>query len=219
MPYATVGWADFVEWLGGSGEAQALAAFTSLLVALILVLVTFGYLLTTRRMVREMREQRMAEDEPKLILDIGDQNLAEYHEWDEQTGMLKHKHTGEEIKPWPLPDCTLRVRNEGRGTAMSIEACYLQRDTHYIHSSRGFLAGGDSDEIKVTGFPAFYGGRPPWQEAAMSRIGAPKPAFIVAYYEDLHGRSWVSYLDLDWAEMTPYIVPVRPGRLRLDERQ
>ncbi len=218
MPYATVGWADFVDWLGGSGEAQALAAFTSLLVAIILVLVTFGYLLTTRRMVREMRDQRMAEDEPLLLLRIVHQKLADYHEWDDQDQALRHKQTGEEVKPWPLPDCTVRMHNDGRGTAVNVEVCYLQAQNYYFHSIQPFLRQRDSEEVNLSGFPAFYGGRSSWEKAVLKRWGAPMPGGVAAHYEDVHGRSWVSYLDLDWdPSMTPYIVPLKQRRLLLDE--
>ena len=168
-------------------------------------------------MAKEMRERRMAEDEPRLFLDVVDQKPADYHEWDEESKILKHKHTGEEVKPWPLPDCTVRVLNAGRGAAVSVEACYLQSDKYYFHSRRGLLLKGESDNLELSGFPAFYGRRSSWEKVALSQLGAPKPAFIIARYEDVHGRSWVSYLDLDWdPAMVPSIFPLSQGRFPLD---
>lgn len=169
-------------------------------------------------MAKEMREQRLAEDEPWLILDITDQKFADYHEWDEQSSTLRHKVTREELRPWPLPECNVRVHNAGRGAAVSVEACYLQDDNHYFHSARGFLLRGESATFEISGLPAPFVGRSPWATEALRRLGPPKPALIVAGYQDVHGRSWVSYIDLDWHEaMVPLVFPLGQGRLRLGD--
>ena len=168
------------------------------------------------QMVEEIREQRMAQDEPWLILDIADQKLADYHEWDEQNQTLKHKHTGEEVKPWPLPDCTVRVHNAGRAAAVSVEACYLEAENHYLHSPRGFILQGETCSLELSGFPAFYGRRPLWREEPLHRLSLSRPGCVLVRYYDVHGRAWASYLGLDWyPEMVPYVVPQEQGRLRL----
>ncbi len=199
---------------------------------LALVGVTFWYAKTSRsiakaakeqaeasvKIAEEMREQRMSEDEPWLVIDVTDQKLADYHEWDEQSNTLRHKRTGKEVKPWPLPECTVSVHNDGRRAAINMEICYLQAQNHYLHSPRRSLLHGKACVVDVTGFPAPYGQRPAWQELLLKRLNVATPGCVIARYEDVHGRSWVSYLDLDWDPgMTPHIVPLKQGRLRLDE--
>ena len=169
-------------------------------------------------MAKEMREQRLAEDEPWLILDITDQKFADYHEWDEHANMLRHKVTGEEIVPWPLPDCTIRLHNDGRRAAINIQVCYLEAANYSLHGACRSLIHGRTCTAEVLGFPAPYGGRPEWQEQLLQRLNVGRPGCIIARYEDVHGRSWVSYLDLDWEpSMTSHIMPLKQRRLRLDE--
>jgi hypothetical protein len=207
-----------IDWLNeNSGAVQAGAA-----VVLVLTLIVVAYQAiqtrkqadATERTVEEMREQRMAEDEPWLVIDLVDQKHAAYHEWDEESNTLRHKATGEEVTPWPLPDCAVRVRNAGRRAAINAQFSYLQPATYYLHGPRRSLLPGETSEEDVSGFPSPFGQPPAWQEQLLKRLNVTAPGCVIVLYEDVHGRSWVSYLHLDWEPgMSPYIVALEQGRV------
>ncbi len=214
-----------IDWLNdNTGAVQAIAVVALVIATAFYAWRTWSISSATEKqaeasveMAKEMREQRMAEDEPVLILDIVGQELPPYLHWHAEWEVLMNEQTNEVVSPWPLPQCTVRVHNAGRGAAVSVEACYLQSDKYYFHSRRGLLLKGESNNLELSGFPAFYGGRSSWEKVALSQLGAPKPAFVIARYEDVHGRSWVSYLDLEWdPAMVPSIVSLSQGRFPLD---
>jgi hypothetical protein len=209
-----------IDWLNdNSGAVQAGAA---LVLVLTLMIVAYQASQTrkqadaTERMVGEMREQRMAEDEPWLVIDIVGQKLADYYEWDEQDNALRHKATGDEVTHWPLPECAVRLHNAGRRAAINAEYSYLQPDTYYLHGPLRSLLHGETYEADISGIRAPYGQRPTWQEQLLAQLKVKTPGCVIVRYEDVNGRAWVSYLDLDWdSGLTPHVVPLKQGRLRL----
>jgi len=92
-----------IDWLNdNSGAIQAASAAV---LALTLIAVAY-YARQTRyqaeasvRMANEMTEQRLAADQPLLILDIKDQKLPDCFQWDE--GDLVDQRTGLSVRRRP----------------------------------------------------------------------------------------------------------------------
>lgn len=161
-------------------------------------------------MVREMREQRLADVAPTVILDVVGQSLPDYLVWDNSAEELRHRETGKAVSPWPLPDLKIRMHNAGRGSAVNMEATYFQRPAHrqpFYTSYKGFLLPDETCEIDLAGyFQLLPSTTPAWEMELEAKIGQTRPAGIAVVYEDIHGRLSVTYLHLRWHSDVPEIL-------------
>jgi hypothetical protein len=195
-----------IDWLNdNSGAVQALAV-------LALVLVTALYASFTRRMVREMREQRLAEGRPDLLIDVAEIRDPEWYLREAQNEKCQA-----EVEPYAFPDVVCRIHNAGRHVAKEVAVTVMNPSNGYNAPRRGFLLPGDTWETSVTAYrdaPAEFEacGLSKWRAEQGDRVPKPKPprlppgAFgatgfvpfpdtgVVVYYRDIHDADWATYL-------------------------
>jgi len=159
-----------------------------------LFIVTSIYAWHTRKMADEMREQRLIEVQPYLLLRLnpGEDGFVHWYELESPLD-LKTKRTSK------LP---VTIRNEGKGTAMKLEA-YLWDIPHPHdlgpYDGRGYLAPGDEWQTDMSGFSIGIDEYEWFQE--LKGIVELKPNYagiVIVKYTDIHKqRTWVSYLCLE----------------------
>lgn len=182
-----------IDWLNdNSGAIQAFAVVA-------LVVVTGAYAWFTRRMVREMRQQRLAEDRPYLLIDVANAGELEWHE---------PKGEEEQAKFWlhtyPL-SLVCRIHNAGRHVAKEVEVTALHPGVWFAARGKGFLLPGDTWETDVKSSMSLthiMGGEPlglsKWLEAHGASLPEPGAgqydAGVVAFYRDIHNVDWATCL-------------------------
>jgi hypothetical protein len=158
------------------------------------------------RMAEEMREQRLAEDRPHLLIGLTD--------W-EPGGWEGRPSEGETVQDSHPSKVTLVVRNVGRGPAKDLVATAVHPKKIFSDVRRGFLL----QEVTPWEFslsPDILG----QFLAARRRLPFPtlgewladhgvhpqppvhSPLGVVVEYRDIYERRWVSYLELDYESDT-----------------
>ena len=226
-----------VDWLNtNDAAAQAIAAFISAAATLVLVAVTIVYARITRRIscaterqaeatscaVKETAMQRLAQDEPILVLDVESQAKPRHLEWQPEEEVWRDTRSGKAVAPedWPLPELRVRVVNVGRGPATSVEATYLREGAFYFADKKSLLLSGEKVTLDIGSAEVPLVEMAPWQRKFLEMKRSDLvPFFLVAVCDDIHGRSWVSFVGLDWhpADM-PILVPLGQERVAVPER-
>jgi len=184
-----------VDWLNdNSGAVQAF-------VVLALVVVTATYAEFTRRMAREIREQRLAQDRPDLL--IGLIQLLGWHQPEaDADNRLLHTY------PTAI-DC--RVHNAGRHAAKEVAITILHPDSLYEAKGEGFLPAGETWFVTIHADPWLQAasnrspqGLSEWLAANAQRRQPPSggsyDAGAVVSYRDVHDVAWATYLVLELIE-------------------
>jgi hypothetical protein len=157
-----------------------------------LVILTGIYAWQTRRMADEMREQRLSEARPYLLLrlDLADDTLLQ---WD--------THEGKK----PPPNLAVIIENAGSGPARNLEASLW--DSRYVSTSvnRGYLAQNEKwrvliskDQIGIDGMV--------WLPELRDSIKKEYPGVVAVKYSDIHHRTWVSYLCLERHDVEAFVM-------------
>lgn len=205
-----------IEWLNdNSGAVQAIAV-------VVLVIVTAVYAVAARRqadasvkMAEEMREQRLSEGRPYLLIDLKDST----------PDVVKRRLAkGESIQDFYPTSLKLEVRNEGRGPAKDVRATTVHPKMTFFDERRGYLLKDMSWEFDLSCAPLYRHLIPPralrdWLADRQIHPAAPigSPLGVLIAYSDMNGRGWVSYLELEYDcetddETGEYIVWIEPGK-------
>jgi len=151
----------------------------------VLVLVTAMYVKRTAEMAKEMKEQRLSEAQPYLLLRLG---LAddEFLQWDTYQG-----------KPAPR-EFKVTMRNEGKGPAINLwAALWHRRKTHFFGESKGYLAPGEEWQTNISRLNTMIEEEEGWLPKLGEHIRYDDPGVVAVKYQDIHKRTWVSYLCLE----------------------
>jgi hypothetical protein len=205
-----------IEWLNdNSGAVQAISVVA-------LVLVTWVYAMAARRqahasinMAEEMREQRLSEGRPYLLIDLKDST----------PDVVKRRLAkGESIHDFYPTSLKLEVRNEGRGPAKDVRATTVHPKMTFFDERRGYLLKDMSWGFDLRCAPLYRRLMPPralrdWLADRQIRPPVPigSPLGVLVTYSDMHDRGWVSYLELEYDAETDdetgeYIVWIEPGK-------
>ena len=150
----------------------------------VLVLVTAMYVKRTAEMAKEMKEQRLSEAQPYLLLRLG---LAddEFLQWDTYQG-----------KPAPR-EFKVTMRNEGKGPAINLlAALWHQRKTYFVGERKGYLAPGEEWQTNISRLNLMIEEKEGWLPK-LGEIIKQDDLIIAVEYQDIHKRKWVSYLHLE----------------------
>ena len=223
MIFLVQGWADFVDWLGGGPAAQALAAFVTLLVTVVLAAITFSYARAARRqadasaqMAEEMREQRLSEDRPQLLIDLKGYTPSVDK---------RRLGEGETIHDFYPTNLQLVIQNVGKGPAKGVTATVVHPRMTFYDKCCGYLLRDDAPwEFDLSCSPLHVGfitprALPDWLADRQIRPPVPigSPLGVLVTYSDMHDRGWVACLELEYCyetddETGEYGVWIEPGK-------
>jgi len=190
---------NLLEWLNdNSGAVQAIAV-------VVLVVVTSLYWWAARqqakasvKMAQEMRDQRLAEDQPYILLEL----LAQ--QWETNEIPLAEPKGRTIADLWPQT-VKLQFTNVGRGPAKHVEVRLLHPKVVFWRSHKDRLLLGETWEEELSEASIVLPGETPlrlsdWlqrEQAQLEYSGSPNMAAVVIY-EDLHDRRWATYLELHY---------------------
>ncbi len=140
------------------------------------------------KMAEEMKEQRLGEARPYLLLRL-DLEPNELLQWDTYQGKT------------PTGEFTVIIRNAGKGPAINLWAARWSHETSCFGDSKGYLA---PNEEWVTGISkastsAIELGfeKDIWLPELRKVIENKYPGIVAVKYGDIHHRTWASYLCLE----------------------
>ncbi len=161
-------------------------------------------------MAREMREQRLAKDQPYLVIEtIGNERV--YFEEESEEEFIERPDPGiDPNKAYPRK-FTYRILNAGQGPALGLSTTLWHSWVIYKDRSKDALQTGDMWEVSVhpdgplmvIGM-AFGGGERTQTEGfnALSHLGLkdfegpPSRCGVTVTCSDIHGRKWLAYLTM-----------------------
>jgi hypothetical protein len=133
------------------------------------------------KMAEEMREQRLSEAQPYLLLRLRDEAI----QWDE----IENKR--------PPNEFGIEIRNEGKGPAINVWAALWDAKKAFFGDSRGYLAPGEKWETSISRTPIMLGNITARFLPNLSEIiEKHMPGVIAISYNDVHRRTYVTYLYL-----------------------
>jgi len=149
----------------------------------IIVLTTL--VLLTAVYVKELREQRLSEAQPYLLLRLADEAI----QW----------HETELGKP---TEFSVIIRNEGKGPARNLWAALWHPIRIYFGDRKGYLAQGEEWQTTIsrtsTHLVEMGIKKKGWLPKLGEIVKQDKPGIVAVKCEDIHQRTWVSYLYLEW---------------------
>lgn len=156
----------------------------SLLVGL--VGATVVYALLTFTQAREMREQRLSEARPYLLMRLEDLVKLE--------GDFDKLINAEEYE---IPsNFKIRIRNEGTGPAINIIAAFWRSDNAFPFQPKGYLAPQEEWSTTISTLRIDVDEIEMWLPELREIVKYDYPGTIAIEYRDIHERTWVTYLQL-----------------------
>ena len=133
------------------------------------------------KMAEEMKEQRLSEAKPYLLLRLKDEAI----QWEE----VENKR--------PPNEFGIEIRNEGKGPAINVWAALWDARKTFFGDSRGYLAPIEKWETSITRTSIMLGNITAQFLPNLSEIvEQPMPGIIAVSYNDVHKRKYVTYLYL-----------------------
>ena len=154
-------------------ETSEKVGITTAISTVALAVVTSIYAWHTRTMAGEMKEQRLSEAKPYLLVRLTN-----------------------EFEKWPPSNNSIGVTimNEGKGPAINVQASLWNPRVIHPFATKGYLASGEEWQVNLstldTGIP--YEGKP-WLSELKDVIENSNTEVIVINYHDIHKRGWLSY--------------------------
>jgi len=148
-----------------------------------LVAITAAYASSTTEMAREMKEQRLSEARPYLLMRLD----GEAVQWDKD----------EQGKP-PSREFTITIRNVGKGPAINLWAALWGPQKTYFGDNKGYLAPSEEWQTTIsrvsTSMVELGIKKEGWLPELEKVITQKYPGIVAVKYNDIHRRTWVSYL-------------------------
>lgn len=153
----------------------------SLLVGLVGATVVYALLTFTQG--REMREQRLSEARPYLLLRL----KVSAVQWN---NIKPDKHR-------PI-DFQIIVHNAGKGPAIKLHAAlWHPYKSHFVGENKGYLLSGDEWETTISRFTESIEEKEGWLPKLRDIVEQNKTEIIAVECKDIYKRTWVSYLYLE----------------------
>lgn len=171
-----------------SQAIEATLLFVLVLVTIIYAKRTSEIADATKKQAEEMKEQRLSEARPYLLLRL---NLGcdELLQWDAFQG----KSAPEEFK--------VTIRNAGKGPAINLEASLWHSMKIHPSDTKGYLACDQEWEASISkldvGVPREGEEVEGWLPELREHIKYDDPGVIAVKYKDIYKHTWVSYLYLE----------------------
>lgn len=138
------------------------------------------------RMAEEMKEQRLSEARPYLLMRLEDLVKLE--------GDFNELINAEEYE---MPsDFKIKIRNEGTGPAKNIIAAFWRSDDVFPFQCKGYLARQEEWQTTISTLRIDVGEIEVWLPELRKIVKYVYPGTIAIEYRDIHERRWVTYLQL-----------------------
>lgn len=159
------------------------AAWAQILLTFGLVTVTGFYAWRTHVMSEEMKEQRLGEARPYLLLRLPLEQ-GEFMQWDDYQSRK------------PQTEFPVTILNAGKGPATNLWASLWRSEKSYAGDSKGYLAPNEEWQTTISriSLPQHIEG---WLPELKKSIKQGYPGVVAVKYNDIHHRVWVSYLCLE----------------------
>lgn len=140
------------------------------------------------KMAKEMKEQRLSEAQPHLLLRLEGDAV----QWDE-IGDKK-----------PSSEFSVIIRNEGKGTATNLRASLWNPTKNYFYTTKGYLAPGEEWRTLINRTSNIIK-EEIWLPRLKEVITQPYPGIVAVKCQDIHKHNWVSYLCLETIDESGYV--------------
>ena len=155
-----------------------------LIITFALVLVTVTYVKRTAEMAKEMREQRLSEARPYLLLRLTERVV----QWNDSPDLREHF-------PRTFP---ITILNGGKGPAIDLyTALWNKGESRYVYDCKGYLIPGEEWQAEISRFTTSTGEKEGWLPQLRNIVGQNETEIIAVEYKDIHKRTWISYLYLE----------------------
>ena len=133
-------------------------------------------------MAEEMREQRLSEARPYLLIKLADELL----QWDDiEQDRRPHKFE-------------VTIRNVGRGPAINLwAALWHSKNTYFAGDSKSYLVAGEEWQTNISRLDTRIPHKEGWLPQLSQMIKENHAGIIAVEYQDVHKRKWASYLCLE----------------------
>jgi len=161
--------------------------WAEILLTIGLLTITAVYVQSTAKMAKEMKEQRLSEAQPYLLLRL-DLEEGVFLQWD--------TYKGEK----PPDEFEVTIRNAGKGPAINLEASLWDPKSNYFGTSKGYLAPGEEWQFNMSKNSTSgveLGIEEVWLPELRKEIKQEYAGVVTVKYSDIHHRAWVSYLCLE----------------------
>ncbi|MGD9118177.1 MAG: hypothetical protein PVJ08_05510 [Dehalococcoidia bacterium] len=180
------------------------ADWAQILLMLGLVTATGFYAWRTHAMSEEMREQRLSEARPYLLLRLE----GDVIQWDKgEDGKLSDR------------DFPITIRNVGKGPAINLWASLWSPEEDYFGDSKGYLAPEEEWQVTISraAIDLVTAGiiKEKWLPELKKSIKKKYPGVIAVKYNDVHHRTWVSYLCLERHDVEAFVMEGEQNILEL----
>ena len=139
---------------------------------------------TSMEIAKEMREQRLSEARPYLLLRLTDRVV----QWGDRPDLREHR-------PLTFP---ITILNGGKGPAIDLyTALWNKGERRYVYERKGYLIPGEEWQAEISRFTTLTGEKEGWLPQLRNIVGQNKTEIIAVEYKDIHKRTWISYLYLE----------------------
>jgi hypothetical protein len=177
----------FYVWVFSPLGTSDRVGITTAISMVALFIVTSIYAWHTRKMADEMKEQRLNESRPYLLIRL------------EENKILRYPGESNEV----IPDhVTITVKNEGQGPAINIRAGFWHPEKTYGGDDIGYLAAGEQWQATIRNQEMITSKDTLFLPELKGIITSYYPEPIVIKYENINKRKWISCLYFHWSAIT-----------------
>ncbi len=171
-------------WMASPLGTSDKVGITMAISTVALVIVTGIYAWHTRKMAEEMREQRLSEARPYILLRLGGKFV---------------RLDGDNLN--------VTIENVGKGPAKNLNVALWNLDYDPIVTTKGFLGPNEDWEVEVTISSSDLPHRGNlWLPELKELVRKYSGKTIAVKYEDIHNRAWASYLCLEETDAPGYFM-------------
>jgi hypothetical protein len=185
------------------------ADWAQILPLLGLVAVTGFYAWRTHVMSQEMREQRLGEARPYLLLRL-QLEQDELIQWDDYQSSK------------PQTEFPVTIINAGKGPAKNLKASLWSPEISYFGENKGYLVPGEEWQVNISrdSTDAVESGieKEAWLPELKKEIKQEYPGVIAVEYTDIHHRVWVSYLCLERHDIRAFVFEAEQDIVELKKK-
>jgi len=139
-------------------------------------------------MAKEMREQRLSEARPYLLLRLKDRVV----QWNNSPDLREHR-------PLTFP---ITILNGGKGPAIDLyTALWKKGESRHVYEHKGYLIPGEEWQAEISRTITLEGQKEGWLPELSDIVEQNKTGIIAVECKDIQKRTWVSYM---YFEKHPY---------------